>query len=398
MSAIISGEECCLYPVGKSTTKCLYELRQLDDDNEIDLEQRFLGAHSLTGGGENFSNTEPRYAAAQFALEQINEAVEKGMLDEMGNFLLLKEAILAIATKYNAELGLKFPNIKRYNPVKTPLDLQVLMKRLQTYFGENYYLDQWTIEQIKKDKYVKMEFIGKINAYAISSDYHAVPKIKVRAKTEAMAGKRFPPHGEKDLKILPELLDTLIVKQEQIENSVLPRADVPPPYPDSNCPDWAFSDSQIEKVLECLFREGLIAYKKLLERNFSGILMNFPFYQSFPITAVIAYDRSSIRNRRGGTVSYCFVPAHDSVTGAKVYLAPPESIFRSKDTTVLIDGKYVKTKSMHYTSFGHLFKAYEAPILEATILAPIRAFAYKLIINKKNKSARFTYLIIKWEN
>ncbi len=220
------------------------------------------------------------------------------MLDEMVSDLLLKEAVLAITTKYKAELGLKLPQIKRYNTVKTPLNLQMLMKRLQTYFGEHYYLDQWTIEQIKRDGYVKMEFIGKINTYGISSDYDAVSKIKARAETEAMAGKRFPSHGEKDLKILPELLDTLMVKQEQIKNSVLPMADVPPPYPDYNCPDWAFSDSQIQKVLVCLFREGLIAYKELVERNFSGILMNFPFYQSFPITAVIAYDRSNIRERR----------------------------------------------------------------------------------------------------
>lgn len=394
------GLSYCLYPVGRGISKRTYKLCYpfWDDSNNGYLERAKIGCRGIRAGGENFTERDPRHAAAMFALERINEAVEKGLLDESKSETLLKESVLAIVTEHGKELKLDLPKDDNTGLVKTPLNLPMIMESLQAYFGEEYYKELWAKEQVEsKSEYVtihKRIVDGKEvdGGYGLTYDPRVLLEIAKRAKKEATNGKCFEPPkgiGNEELdKMLPKMLEALMASQVEIDKPILPKADIPPTNHKRNF-ESAFSDSQLKKLVKCFFEEGIDAYISLVETNFIGLLKKFNVYQKLPITIIAVLKSPKPPIIEGWGIDYTFIECLGVNTEARVYIDPPDSILSYRTMTVFIDGQDIPYKTGYHCSLQNLLKPYFAPGFHSDLskkgsikLTPIRVFAYGVILKE----------------
>src|SRR5207248_10394797 len=92
------------------------------------------------GGGKNFSNTEPRLAAAEFAHEQAQKAIKEGRLDDLASDEMLMEACIAIITQFRDRLSLHLPTRDvLLNQRAFPIDLDDIDRAIQAHFGAHFY-------------------------------------------------------------------------------------------------------------------------------------------------------------------------------------------------------------------------------------------------------------------
>jgi hypothetical protein len=140
-------------------------------------------------GGRNFSNSDPEMAAAEFAYERIQEAIEEGRLDDMLSNELVIEAALALTVAYRDRLWLG-PNrvVSPFQPSMYPIDVQSIERAIQTYFGKEHYRRQW----VEENTAVQLEARKRRATNNPTLDGRAMEEIERRVQLEVEQGAHFP--------------------------------------------------------------------------------------------------------------------------------------------------------------------------------------------------------------
>ncbi len=372
------------YPVGLDSTERIHHLvnsmfdKEYEEALEIEVWGKLKGCSLQQREGEgNFLTTDPIVAAVIDALENINKAVEEGRIDETASETIAQESILAIAKENRSLLDL--PKCSQKTEF-LPLNLQILMDKLQVYFGTSYYLDQWCREQFAKGK--KSVSIGP----GIRSD------VSKKTVKEVADGNSFPTLNvmgeQEELNVLFDSLSSVMINNDEIKKQIVPFDNLPSPYTEECCAAF-FSDSELKELLGVFFKEAMNAYKLLVEKNFPGLLTTFDLYNKLPATVIINYDGSK-QKEEWGWVTYCFVPNLKNVIEAKVVIGPEKSFRDQNNFFILIEGEQLPVTSFHFTSLRDLlfpivrgrsripgFRSRNAQ--NSMSMAPIRAYVYDKI-------------------
>ena len=289
-----------------------------------------LVAHQRAGG-KNFSNSDPPAAAADFAYEQIENAIAEGRLDDTVSQGLLVEAALALTIAYKERLRLRYHgHLSLMDPSVYPFDVKSVDRSLQEYFGFKHYQDQWADEQqAQRTKYFT-RLSGSVTR--VTFEPQAMATIKERVRGEVQRGVRFPkPNvvGEKEFHRLPHLLERLLNDGIKVVNSpLLPAPDLSVPHCDgefSNC----YSDEQMARLIQEFFVRGLAAYKAIAEQNFPGICDRFETYARLPLSVIVEYRRPQNANRDNnwGGIMYAFRSAESPRCEIEIRVDPAEPTF-----------------------------------------------------------------------
>jgi hypothetical protein len=391
-----------LYPIGGAFLNRVVEL-QADPNNERDEFEALwaFGCRGAQARGINFSNSDPAMAAADFALEQIKKALNAGALDESASKVLIQESVLAICSEYGAKLGL--PKSQHWLLRKesiVPLNLKEVSRKLQYYFGKQHYLQLWTDAQIHSDSEF-VEHPNGMSSVTIHISSEAIAEADARALKEAQGGAIFPSKSyvqEADLAHLPSLLDALLKSGvDIIETTELPTPDVKPIFHGASFSEM-YTDARIAELMSRFFSAGLAAYKTLVESNFSGLANLLPVYACLPCTVVASYQRPKLgyQYQPWGHVHWGICPIDKfAEVPPVVHLNPQQPIFRwtrddSKEVCVSVDGL---TAAFGYTAsdLGSLLRPHHivgfglnCPRANSAHDAPVRAFAYNLLIREFN--------------
>jgi hypothetical protein len=340
-------------------------------------------------GGTNFSNSDPQEAAAQFAYEQIVQAIATGRLDDLISDELLTEAFVAIAFTYRDRLRMPGTRSSLLDETSFPIELDMLDKAIQSCFGAEYYSDLWREKERRTENspYVKRQ--GSI--VTVTMDRDAMAAARQRAETEAQEGACFPSpnvvNHEDFYRVLPEIISRLRARGIQQISPVLPPPDQLILYSNAPLPT-TYSDDQLGKLIKAFFRLSLGAYKDIIERNFSGLHHRFATYSLLPLSVIVQYKRPEHPDtwRNWGEITYAFISAETNVDEVSVFVDPPEPIFQ------LHEGEHVGPKGrklpygLSWTDLSELLRPANAPGFGrrqssgyAGLRAPIRAFAYRLV-------------------
>ena len=352
-------------------------------------ELRELTAHPR-GGGKNFSNSDPQAAAADFAYEQIRDAIAEGRLDDTVSQGLLVEAALALAIAYNDRLRLQYRgHLSLLDPSFYPADIGSIDRSLQEYFGFEHYQRQWADEQeAKRTKYFTRH---SGSATSVRFELQAMDKIKERVRSEVEQGMRFPkPNvvGKKEFYRLPHLLERLLQEGIVIVRSpLLPTPDLGVSHRDEEFSN-GYSDAHMTRLIQEFFVRGLAAYKTIAERNFPGICNRFETYPRLPLSVIAEYRRLQDTNRdnQWGEIEYALRSAENARSEVEVRIDPAQRTFvmTRDDRHKFSDYKGRPLEfGLHGTSLRNLLcpvaPGFWARQSHAGSLAIVRGFAYGLL-------------------
>ena len=293
-------------------------------------ELRELTAHQRAGG-ENFGNSDPPTAAADFAYEQIKGAIAEGRLDDTVSQGLLVEAALALAIAYKDRLRLQYRgHLSLLDPSFYPADIGSIDRSLQEYFGFEHYQRQWAYEQrAQRTKYFTRHSGSTTN---VRFEPQAMDKIKEHVRREVEGGMRFPkPNvvGQTEFYRLPHLLERLLRDGiAVVSSSLLPSPDLSVPHHDNEFSN-GYSDERMARLIQEFFAQGLVAYKVIAEQNFPGVCDRFETYVRLPLSVVAEYRRPQDTNRDNswGDIEYAFRSAESPRGEVEVRVDPAERTF-----------------------------------------------------------------------
>lgn len=147
-----SGEwlEYGMFPVNELQRKNVVELQYSMRDKRSYKEIYDLRAEHFRGGGTNFLNEDPKKSAAKFVLEVINEAIEKGNLNESHVVTTLQEGVIAIIS--TNDFFHRNSCLDRNINTRLPLNLDEVHKEVQLAFGRSHYESLWRDEYVKEQQ------------------------------------------------------------------------------------------------------------------------------------------------------------------------------------------------------------------------------------------------------
>lgn len=378
-----------LFPAPEDAVTRLRELRPKHDGRRwpFAADLAALGG-SARAGGHNFVNSDPEEAAVQFAFERIKEALQQGALDEKHSTVLVSESVLAIASYHRKKLGLPERTSWALPTASLlPLDLALLGRRAQAYFGAEHYRNAWSREQVtKQTRFVTARGGGMVS---IQYDPDAISSARERAREEAEAGAEFPAPrivGQEDLSQLPSLIRVLQAKGvARIQTPPLPHLET---SSSSRDPFIDSTDEQLRALLMAFFEKGLAAYKALVEHNLSGILDHLRLFRNLPCRAVVSFRRPQPSDAypSWGHVQWCLVGA--ASISAEVHIDREGGVIQRAGGVpgaawVTYDGRPLLS-GFSGTGLQRLIAPYDVPGFGGSAAnsareAPIRAFAYDLV-------------------
>lgn len=336
------------YNVSPEIPQCIRRIDAQSGLDGVSAALANLGCHGIQCGGYNFSNSPPRLAAAKMALKQINDAIERGRLDEQDAQTILVEALLSIVgdsdTRRKLRLGYGSSWLGHRRAL-VPVDLTELKIRAQKCVGVD------------------------------GAD------LAIRCY-------------DKDLSHLLWLIEHLLSQGiTTIQSDVLPAPDLS--SPDLNAPLEAYSDKQLELLIRTFFDEGFSGFVRVVEANFGKLSALFPTFSGRTFRVIAGLTRETRPNPHNGwgLLLWAWGHSNDAVNEVRVVLNPSESFFsRGPDSSLRLDG--FKVKSVHSTDIQTLFRHTASVGISMRDKhrhlhnVPIRSFAYSLLRNDwKNVSA-----------
>ena len=378
-----------LYPMGGTDVARVTPIEPTDDESRpwpFSRELWKLKAHRR-GGGKNFSNSDPPTAAADFAYEQITEAIAEGRLDDTVSQGLLVEAALALGMAYRDRLRLQYRgHLSLLDPSFYPVDIESIDRSLQEYFGFKHYQLQWADEQkARRTKYFTRHTGSTTSA---RFDLQAMDEIRKRVRRAVERGDRFPkPNvvGEKEFHRLPQLLERLLQDGISVVSSpLLPEPDLSVPHGDDEFSN-GYSDEQMARLIQEVFVRGLAAYKAIAEQNFPGLCDRFETYARLPLSVIVEYRRPPDTDRHNywGDVEYAFRSAESARGEVEIRVDPAEGTFVLTPNFSDYRGRPLEFE-LHGTSLRDLLRPPVAPGFwarqsHAGSLAITRGYAYRIL-------------------
>ena len=310
------------------------------------------------------SHFDPQEKAKKFVMDQLNEIVKKGLLNEDYNISILIEKVLSILYYYGKELNINKPNddcIPRYNSI-LPIDLEDIKNRIKL-FNAKYYFKQLQFSELKKSGKIKV--IKRANRTIVQHnasvyDYNSIEKKAL----EAIKNKKVIPfnnsHGDFPPYVpLYDFIDILIKKGiTVIKKPLFPQADIPVNRINdeinkmggqiNHVPDIIaaqYSDEQLKKYAEIFSPLFIKEYNKMVEICFPTIKQSFSFYNNQPFYFIIEFNRFK---KNGWTLCYGYKTDNLKENKFEVIINPAKSKFDYK-------GKIFKT--VHFSTIDKLFWA-----------------------------------------
>ena len=393
-----------LYPMGGTNVARVTPIEPTDDGSRpwpFSRELWKLGAHRR-GGGKNFSNSDPPTAAADFAYEQITEAIAEGRLDDTISEGLLIEAALALGMAYRDSLRLQYRgHLSLLDPSFYPADIESIDRSLQEYFAFKHHQRQWAVEcQWADERQWADEQKARRTQYftrhsgsttSVRFDLQAMDEIRKRVRREVERGVRFPKpnvFGKKELHRLPQLLERLLQDGISVVTSpLLPEPDLSVPHADDEFSN-GYSDEQMARLIQEVFVRGLAAYKAIAEQNFPGLCARFETYSRLPLSAIVEYRRppDTDRDNYWGDVEYAFRCSESARGEVEVRVDPAERTFVLTPKT---QGHFRDYRGrplefgLHGTSLRDLLRpvapGFWACQSHAGSLAIVRGYAYRIL-------------------
>ena len=377
-----------LYPMGGTNVARVTPIEPTDDGSRpwpFSRELWKLGAHRR-GGGKNFSNSDPPIAAANFAYEQITEAIAEGRLDDTISDGLLIEAALALRMAYRDRLRLQYRgHLSLLDPSFYPADIKSIDRNFQEYFGFEHYQRQWADEQKARRTQYFTRHSGSTTG--VSFDPQAMDEIRKRVRREVERGVRFPkPNvvGEKEFHRLPQLLERLLQDGISVVSSpLLPEPDLSVPHGEDEFPN-GYSDERMARLIQEVFVRGFAAYKAIAEQNFPGLCARFETYARLPLSVIVEYRRppDTDRDNYWGNVEYTFRSAGSAQGEVEVRVDPAESTFVQTRHFSDYRGRPLEF-GLHGTSLRNLLRplapGFWARQSHAGSLAIVRGYAYGIL-------------------
>lgn len=376
--------EFAVYPINTTQSSRVEKLKYSMNDRKVYSQLHELQALNLIGGGVNFLNESPRLSAANYALDSVKDAIERGNLNESESITVLQEAVVAIVSS-NSFLHNKSRLDK--NAFKAlPVDLDEIRKEIQMAFGRSSYEQLWVDECVSKQK-----------ACNPSQSGFSIPRIPQRRKNEfedVIAAEvdndkvfEVPNISEhEELKAIHGLVVQLSSHNRWINKPVLPLTDLNDAY-DFEHDLCKYSKLMIEKHVKSFYFKALEAYQVLSKLNFSSITHKLGFCQRFPSTIFVEVNR--LDTTRWG-VRYAYQSRIGESLSVIVKVDPEKPFIEYSDKGLLIDGDPEDCYSLGATSLFEFFQPSGGPAFNEkqasfTKQMPIRSFVYGIFKNDFEK-------------
>ena len=389
-----------LFPVQSTSHRRVVELSDIECEDIDPFEAlRKIGCPNPVGNTGNFAHKDPREFAAELAFEQLRTAIKRGSLDESAYMPLLEEAVLAICSEHAKRLGLSASSDRRLRIASLlPLDLKEVSWRVQVCFGMSQAEVKWMNEQER----TRSEYFtpGPAGGGSLNMGGFRGVEVEKEIIAAAQSGKRFLSvrfHGASELAVLPSILVALA------EKGVYVISTAPSPLPDRTPRNyWSaiapYSDVGLTSLLKNVFSEGLIAYQRLVERNFPRLKASLNFFPKGPLAAVASFKRDPEgppHHYLGHMVWALFTCRGASDALAWVTTDPPPSEFFDLDTKmprialpegVLLKQVHRSSGDLTHVVFPTWAVGFGGNDRDASArYAPIRAFAYMLLAKDMEK-------------
>lgn len=375
-----SGEwlEYGVYPVMEYKRKNVVELQYSMNDSGSYKELSNLGAERFMGGGTNFLNEDPKKSAAKYALEVINEAINKGNLNESHIETILQEGVLAIIST-NDFLHANC-RLNRNANSQLPLNLDELYKEVQIAFGRSKYERTWIDECVQEQRSINP---GQ-NGFSIPT----MPRERRQKFEKELVvlvdnGEIFSApnmHGNDDLKVISDLIIQLSAHKKILNEQLLPEPDL------SSTADYRneFSNYSRERLIEYIekyYVKSIESYISLVRLNFSGLVHKLKFINNLPNEIFVEVNRN---NPNAWSLRYAFTKCEENNLVVTVKVDPEKPLFSYEDGSLMVDGVKRDYFFSGGTTLSYMFKPYQGPAYNAEQASfvsamPVRSFAYSKI-------------------
>ena len=364
-----------VFPVHENQSKNVVELRYSMRDKGSYRELYELNAERFLGGGTNFLNEDPRKSAAKYALEVINEAIERGNLNESHVVTTLQEGVLAIISTNDYLHGNGC--LDRTINSRLPLNLDKIHKDVQLAFGRSHYRNLWM------DDYIEGQRQQNPNQTSFSIPH--MPEEKRKEYEEALAisiehGEVFNAPNVNDyheLKVISDLLIQLSAHNKWITEHTLPPPDL------SGVPDYRnefanYSQERLIEYVEKFFFKAIKSYKEIVSLNFSGLVHKFNFINNLPTEVFVEINQ---KNSERSSFRYAFTYGKGKELNVNVKVDPEQPLISYKGGSLIVDGVQRENYLTSNTILSYFFHPFQGPAYNSeqasfTSAMPIRTFAY----------------------
>jgi hypothetical protein len=354
-----------------------------------------------SGGDWGLFVSDPAETAARMIWEDLEQIVREGGLDEAASEVLTLERALAIIARHRSELRFQAhdrgtnPLIRQMSLDLFPIDFGELRRRIHSFFGAEFYRQQWADRQTQAAVEEARSRGEVITTITIHYPPDASDEWRRRGAEEAAQGNRFPPPWRRPphaLAILDGLLDMLEHSGTKITEHYLPAPDV-----DEDGEDYvevAYSDERMKALLSAVFCHALRELGRIIKGNFGALASRFRTFASEPVVAVVQYTRPSPANRGpigGGGLAWALA-SHPGAEQewAEVYVGDEDRPFLTGSTGLTGEVRtrvgILPTVAMHFTHFSSVIRPWrEVPLTwpqgssEGSELTPVRCWVYGCI-------------------
>lgn len=226
-----------------------------------------------------------RYAATRFK-EELEQLVKEGMLVEADD-TLVRERVVALAIKHASKLKFK-PHpprrVKRFADHFVgrdlfPLDLNELRRATQIELAFRWFQNEHMRRRIE-DELEKHRTAGPRPQVITASSAWTSEDLQVwreRASELVEEGSDFTFRGHKDdeFTLLGQTINTLLERQQVLEDPLLPPPDISDEDALSGVHNFedGYSDAQLARLVEYVYDAAIRAYERVLIDSFSEQLM-----------------------------------------------------------------------------------------------------------------------------
>lgn len=365
-----------VFPVNEHQRKNVVELKYPMRDKRSYKEIDELGAENLIGGGINFLNEDPNKSAAKYALDLINDAIEKGSLNESEVVTILQEGIFAIISTNN--FLHKNSCLDRNILNHLPLNLDVIHKEVQLAFGRNHYENLWGNEYIEGQK--------ENNPNQTSFFIPRIPEDKHKELEEILVasvenGKVFDApnvNNYYELKVISDLIIQLSAHKKIVKKHILPSPDLNGVAGYKNEIKNYSREALIEYV-ESFYVKAIDSYKKMVELNFSSLVHKLRLINKLPSEIFVDINR---KNPKDWSLLYAFTNDKEKEFSVSVRVDPEQSMLTYTDGKLLVNGVQREFYLIGSLSLSDIFSpcygpGYNVKNASFSRAMPIRTFVYK---------------------
>ena len=332
-------------------------------------------------------------------IDQINEIVKKGLLNESYNNNILIEKILSIIYYYGKELNINKPNdncIPRYISI-LPIDLEDIKKRIKFINAKHYY-KQLQFNELKKSGNIE-EMKNDNSAYITHKynnsvfNHHSIEKKAL----EAIENKKKIPFPNSNAYSPPYVLlygfINILIKKgiAVIEKPLFPHADIPIDQINDRINEMGgqtshvphiimaqYSDEQLKEYIKTFFPIFIKEYNKIIEICFPTIKHKFPLFNNQPLHFIIEFNRFK---NKGCTLCYGYKKDNLKENKFEVINNPTKTKFDDKSFNTIVFSTINTLFMVDIYSASHSISSY-FNIKKADEVCVLRDWVYSEIENE----------------